>query len=266
MSGKLKHDKLVDAVKVLDLVLMVMPFVISWLLYYSGKTAAPYYRNGQVFLILLYSILYFSYCKLYGGFLVSLFRISEIIYSQALAALFSNAIIYIVLILLSKKLPSIIPLLIVFACQIALASIWAKAANEWYFRKFPPLNCIVIYDERIHIADLIESYGMKKKFKITRVITAEDCLKDMSILDETEAVFMTDVIGRGRNEILIHCVEKKIDVYTIPNIGDLIMSGARAIHLFHLPMLRVGDVSANKEFTIIKRTFDILISSLCLVI
>lgn len=44
------------------------------------------------------------------------------------------------------------------------------------------------------------------------------------------------------------------------------MSGARPIHLFHLPMLLVRRYNPSPEFVMIKRAFDILFSGLGLVI
>ena len=57
-----------------------------------------------------------------------------------------------------------------------------------------------------------------------------------------------------------------INVYVIPRVGDVIMSGARKMHMFHLPMLRVGRYNPNPEFLFIKRLFDILLSLVAIII
>lgn len=55
-------------------------------------------------------------------------------------------------------------------------------------------------------------------------------------------------------------------MYVIPRVGDVIMSGARKMHMFHLPMLRVGRYNPNPEFLFIKRLFDIILSLIAIII
>ena len=52
----------------------------------------------------------------------------------------------------------------------------------------------------------------------------------------------------------------------IPRIGDVIMSGAQPMHMFHLPMLRVGRYMASPEYLFVKRAMDIVLSLIALVI
>ena len=88
----------------------------------------------------------------------------------------------------------------------------------------------------------------------------------MSILDEVETVFLSGIHSHDRNIILKYCVAKGINVYVIPRVGDVIMSGARKMHMFHLPMLRVGRYNPNPEFLFIKRLFDIILSLIAIII
>ena len=52
----------------------------------------------------------------------------------------------------------------------------------------------------------------------------------------------------------------------IPRVGDVIMSGAKVMHMFHLPMLRVGRYHPSPIFLAVKRGFDILVSGIAIVI
>ena len=61
-------------------------------------------------------------------------------------------------------------------------------------------------------------------------------------------------------------MEKDIKVFVIPRIGDTLMSGARHMHMFHLPMLRVERDMASIEYLFIKRTMDIVLSLVALII
>lgn len=57
-----------------------------------------------------------------------------------------------------------------------------------------------------------------------------------------------------------------IQVYVLPRIGDVLMSAARPMHMFHLPMLRVSRYNPPPEYLFFKRLFDIISSGLVLLI
>ena len=77
---------------------------------------------------------------------------------------------------------------------------------------------------------------------------------------------MSGIHSHDRNIILKYCVENNITVFVVPRIGDTIMSGAHHMHMFHLPMLRVGRYNPQPEYLFVKRLLDIVISAIALVI
>ena len=52
----------------------------------------------------------------------------------------------------------------------------------------------------------------------------------------------------------------------IPRVGDVIMSSAEQVHMFHLPMMRVQRYNPNPLYLFLKRVFDIVCSLLGLII
>ena len=96
--------------------------------------------------------------------------------------------------------------------------------------------------------------------------SAEKCMDNLSILDGMEAVFLSGIHSHERNRILKYCVEKDIRAYVIPRIGDVLMSGAKRMHMFHLPILRVERYAPSPEYLFFKRFFDILLSLAALVL
>lgn len=60
--------------------------------------------------------------------------------------------------------------------------------------------------------------------------------------------------------------EHDIEVLMIPRIGDVLMSGAKSMHMFHLPMLKVKRYDATPEYLFIKRLLDIVLSLTALVV
>ena len=197
---------------------------------------------------------------------MSMYRISEIVYAQFLAAAVSDFIMYIVIWLLSKHLPNILPGVAALVGQLVLAAVWARSAHHAYFKTFPPRATAVIYDTRQGLEKLIGQYGLDGKYKVVATATAAECIENLSMLDGINTVFISGVHSHERNIILKHCVGKGINIFVIPRVGDVIMSGAWPMHMFHLPMLRVGRYMASPEFLFVKRAMDIVISLVALII
>ena len=263
---KLIHDTRLRLVKGLDIVLVTIPFVACWYCYYAERIAAPFYNKGNILMVFLFLVLYCVFARVYDALLVSMNRISEMLYSQMLAILISDGIMYIVLWLLSKHFPNILPALAALAAQMILAALWCYAAHRWYFTVFPPKRSGIVYDLRQGMESLIGEYGLTKKFDIQLTTTANECVENLHMLDELDAVFVSGVHSHERNIILKYCVARRIDVYVVPRIGDVIMSGAHRLHMLHLPILRVRYYSPTPEFVAVKRLFDILMSALAVIL
>ena len=263
---KFKHDLTLRFVKIIDVCLVTFPFFACWYWYYADKVASPYYAKGNLLIVALFFILYIILGRVYDGFWMSMQRISEIVYGQALAAAVCDAIMYLIIWLLSKHLPNILPGLAAFAAQLLLATVWAFAANHWYFRTFPPRATAIIYDERHGLLKLISEYGLEKKYDVQLTASVSECLDDLDMLYGMKNVFLSGIHSHDRNTILKFCVANGINTFVIPRIGDVIMSGARPRHMFHLPILQVGRYMATPEYLLIKRTMDIVISLIGIVI
>ena len=263
---KFKHDILVRIVRTLDAIMITVPFMMCWFLYYAPRISSPYYSKGNFLVVALYFILYIVFARLYEGMRMSVYRVSEIVYGQFLAAGVSDAIIYVVIWLLSKHLPNIMPGVAALAGQILMAFIWAFFAQRWYFHTFPPQKMAIIYDLRKGMNHLIDEYGLNKKYDVQKIIQVKACLDDLSILENVETVLLSGIHSHDRNIILKYCIANDKNVLVIPRVGDVIMSGAQPMHMFHLPMLRVGRYMASPEFLFVKRAMDIVISLVALVI
>lgn len=118
---KFKHDLLLRMIKLVDAVLMTIPFALCWYLYYSDRTASPFYAKGNLIVVLLFLVLFVIFGRIYDAFMMSIQRISEIVYAQFLAVAVSDLIIYVVICLLSKGLTNLLPGIAALVGQIILA-------------------------------------------------------------------------------------------------------------------------------------------------
>ena len=264
---QIKYNLSLRLVKGLNVVLITIPFAVVWFLYYSKQITEPYTWLGNTVIICLYFITYCILGRIYDAFWISLKRVSEMIYSQSLSAFIADGIFGIIISLLARRIPNVIPMFIALVFQILFATLWSGLAHRWYFSNFDAKRTVIIYDQRQGFGNLINEYGLKKKFKVRKVISIEDCLdQNMDCLDGMQVAFLCGIHSHPRNIVLKECIARGVTVYLLPRIGDVIMSGAKKMHMFHLPMLRVDRYSPNPEFIFIKRAFDIVSSGLAIII
>ena len=283
------HDKteqraIVRLVKSLNVLLVGLPFALAWAIYYSDQMRWRFYRRGNWLVIFLAIVLYYLLAHLYGGFLIHIKRISEIIYAQVLATVITDFIMLIVMWLLIRKVPNVLVMLVVFITQVILITFWTRKAHQWYFRHNPAKPTVIIYDEMEGLESLINQYGLDNHFNTLKTVSVEeihgagwDALsneekdahelkKIREILQGMDAVFLCCLHSHIRNQIIKYCVSQDINSWCIPRIGDVIMAGAEKHQLFHLPMLRVARYNPTPEYLILKRLFDIVVAGTALLL
>ena len=261
-----KHEIGLRFIKLINLLCMVAAFGVTWFFYYKYQMFNMFYFWGDVAVVAVFAVLYFYFCKTYDAFVISHYRIFDIIASQTLALLFTNGLMYAITVLLCKHFPNPFPLLLCFVDQISISIIWSCIAHWTYFKWFPAQKTIIVYDRRRGMQDLIEEYGLAKKFDVKKTASVEECLDDLSIIDDMEVVFLTGIHSHDRNFILKYCLYENKQVYVIPRIGDVLMSSAWQVHMFHLPMMRVQRYRPRPGYLFLKRVFDIVASLLGLIV
>ena len=258
------YRTVVRGVKLLNPALMTAAAVACWQLCYAVPGAA---NTTGLLIGVVFFVLYMTYGRIYESFLLSLVRITELVYSQALALLMSDGVFYVVLCLMERRLVTLLPLMGLFAAQLVLSVIWSVCAHRWYFAVFPAKRTAVIHDCGRDVGELIHTYELTKKFDVQRTVDVEECLSgNFAVLDGMQTVFLCGISSHNRNLILKQCVERGIAVYVMPRIGDIIMAGAKQMHLFHLPFLRVSRYDPAPEYLLFKRLFDIAVSACALIL
>lgn len=261
---KLSYKITLRLTKLLNILLMAVPLIIFGNVQHFWNTNE---KNMMILVIGGFLVLYTIYGKIYESFTISMSRVLEMIYSQSLALVMSDVLNFIMICLLKNQIIQPAPFIVVFISQLVLSVIWCTTVHVMYFKLYAPKRTIIIHNKEQKIEELIDTYGLKRKFDVQQTITAKECIKEeFKVLQEAEIVFLCGVRSHERNKILKRCIEKDITVYVLPRIGDLIMSSARKMHLFHLPFLKVGRYEPVPEYLLLKRIFDISVSVIALVI
>ena len=81
------------------------------------------------------------------------------------------------------------PIILVFLAHIVLSIIWSCLAQSWYYRTFPANKTVVIWDMRQGISKMIDDYDLTRKYKVVASVSAEECMEDLSILNDADTVY-----------------------------------------------------------------------------
>ena len=253
-------------VKMVNIVLLMIPFLICWILYYEPRTTTVGSKQVSVLVMIIFFFICYYFGQRLDCFRVSILQIRDVIFGEVLAVMITDIIMYILIWMLSIHLPNLIPGLITWGGQCAIGAIWAYVMHQSYFSTHPPLRTIVIYDERMGMENLIHTYGLEKRFNIKTVYPVESIMDKLEVMEEFDAAFLCGIHSRERNIILKHCINHKIKLFMIPRIADVMMRGSEQIHMLHLPILKTQRYKPSIEYQIIKRTMDIVVSGIATIV
>ena len=76
--SKFQHDVMLRVVKILNVLMIELPFAACWFLYYSHQTYANLAWEGHFAILGLFFILYIVLGKIYDAFWMSMQRVSEL--------------------------------------------------------------------------------------------------------------------------------------------------------------------------------------------
>ena len=263
---KKKRTLPLSFIKIINTFFVVAPFLLCWFLYYEPLTFTTKSKQVSTLLIVVYSLIFYTLCLKLDGFRASVMRVPELIYSQIIAAALTDVCAVIMIWIMSIWFPNLFPGFLCFLGQCAVIPPICWIEHTSYYKNHRPQKTMVIYDVRQGAENLVSAYGMEQRFEIVGVKAVEEALPHPQILDSVEVVFLCGIHSHDRNIILKECMYRDLQVYIIPRIGDVLMSGAEQMHMFHLPMLRSKRFQPLSEYRTIKRLADIIFSGIALIL
>lgn len=256
--------KFILSVMILSLEMVVFWYI--WLHYYNQKMEIPYNRTGHWLMVAVYGILLALFHTLYGGLRVGYLKTWNMIYSQTLASLSANAMIYLQITLLTKHFQTIVPLLVMCILEFSAICIWSFLANRIYRFLYPPRKVLLIYGEH-PVASLMGKFHTRNdRFVIGEIIHISAGIKAIQDkIEKYEGVVICDLPSHMRNMILKYCYKKSIRTYTTPKISDILVRSSESLHLFDTPLLLSRNNGLTFEQRVMKRGMDLVLSITALI-
>ena len=271
MDKEQRTDLYLLLVKVLLVAVDTAFFAAAWYLFYSKQLfVETFYGKGHLFVIALFVVLYVSLAKLYGGFDLTTSSASELSYGHAVAAVITAFFTYIVLWLLQRTLPNVLPLLAVMAGMILASALWSGPAVRLTNRLLPPKRTVLIYaySEAMENGQMIIN-NMPWRFALVGQLAVDgDPARTLAELKamNAEAVMICGVSSSVRNDIVKFCIAEKMEAYVRHNIGDYLINGAKTMQMCSLPVMLCQRCNPSVWYLVVKRGMDIVLSLAALVI
>lgn len=253
-------------IKILIILAMLFSFISVWQGFYSFSL---FDILSSALIVVSFLTVFVSFNVLYGGFRIGINRLHEIIYSQSLAAIFTNFIIYLELCLLARKMVSVVPLLLSLILQIAISFVGSYCANTVYFKIYPARRMIAVFENEASGTSLIKKMSkIPERFDISRGVSLMHYSVDdvKKLIDGYDGVIICDINSNIKYDILKYCYTKMKRVYVLPSSADIILGSSYHIQISDTPVLMCRNRGLTIEQEGIKRLFDIVFSAIGIVI
>ena len=248
----------------LEITILTLAYYITWMKGYDLEYFAykgKYVLMG-VYAVLLYALFLNSECTMFG----QLHR-GDLIMGQIISICLVNAITYLQLCLIANGVLPLSPMLTLTAVDIVIAIVLIFVYTSLYHRLYAPHDMLLIYGHRRGVELKIKMDTRKDKYNISGLISSDEGFdKIIQEIPKYDAVILNDVPAQLRNDLLKFCYRYRVRTYVSPKLTDIMLRGARNITLFDTPLLLVKGTGLTPAERVAKRTMDILLSALVLLI
>ena len=227
-----------------------------------------YYSNGYIVFFVLYLSLFIISGKMFDAFKIGDTTTTDLFLSHSLALLTTNTFIYVILCLITIRIISIWPIVILQIIEMIIMAFVLLLENRYVRRIFPPVRLVAIYGE--------EHYGLIGKLNnirdlsmsIVNTVALEDLdyRKIDKLLENVDGIVTLDVHHENKKKLFKHCYDRHLLVYDVPSITDMLLASSNILHIVDTPILKINKFGPDQLERAMKRTIDILGSLVLLIL
>lgn len=242
-------------------------FVLFWKDNYNEGIVFPFYYKGHWLVGTFYAFFFLTFSHIYGGMSYGYLKNTNIIFSQILALLCTNIVIYLEIVLLSAGFVEVVPMFELTAIQAVFLGGSTCIIDRLFRLLFPPHIITVLYQEYDPSELLRKVKTRKDRYRIQNTIDVNREWDELvGIIDKCDSILVYDVHSELRNKIVKYCYEKDIRLYLTPKISDILIRSSDNIHLFDSPLMLLRNHGLNFEQRVMKRLMDIVVSLIVIIV
>ncbi|MCD8154655.1 MAG: exopolysaccharide biosynthesis polyprenyl glycosylphosphotransferase [Clostridiales bacterium] len=210
----------------------------------------------------------------YGGYDIGKKKSKPIIYSLGLATFLTDMVTWLELNIMNVNAnnnesfqPDYIgQLILIILLQVAFIVMMAYLGNYIFFRINRPEKSIIITGS---LDSLNQIYSGVRKFKLQYDVEYMMDYRDpevLSCIEKCDTVFLYDIPVERRTELVEYCYRLMKNIYFNPEIADIVEINANHVVVDDISMICAGVKEFSLEQRIFKRTMDIVLSLVILVL
>ena len=258
---------LIQLTKLINILGSAYFFWNAWHFYYSPRFQIGQIGYGDILVILVYCIIQFLLNKTYSAYDIGNARAWSLFCSLCLADGVGLSIYILIMWIGWFDIPNPFPLMAVFGVQVVWNALWSVFVNRLYFRLYKAKKSAIIYKDDSDLFKFREMDRYGRRFEVVKHIKDPADIKSIKKeLDGIDAVFVIGIDATIRNELAEYLIDKRIVGYFVPHVGDVILAGARNLHLFATPTMCVSRAELSPEYMALKRVMDVVVSMLGIII
>ena len=210
----------------------------------------------------------------YGKFDIGKRKSKPIIYSIGLATIITDLITYVQLSIMNTnpdnnatlKFENIGLLIVVGCIQVIIIVCMTYFGNYIYFKiNRPEISCVITSSQN-SLNQIYRAVGKyKKQYNIQYILDYKDP-EIWNMILKCHTVFLYDVPVKQRTEVIEYCYRYMRNVYFNPEVSDVVEFNAQHIVLDDVSLMGAIVKELTFEQRIIKRSMDILVSLIGLVL
>jgi exopolysaccharide biosynthesis polyprenyl glycosylphosphotransferase len=252
---------------VLEIMVLSILYYFFWRFGYEQEPFPPYLGNGKYLLMAIYAVLCWFFMNSSEGFQFGNLRKLYLAIAQWIGLTIVNVITYFQLCLIANRMISPWPMLFLLAADLVVSTVFVFIYSSLYYRLYAPHDMVMVYGSDNAVNMKIKLDTRKERYNVSRLISADAGFDRIcEEIDKAESVIVNDIPAQLRNDILKYCYEHQIRMYMVPKITDVLVRGAHNISVVDTPMLLIKGTGLTIGQRFVKRTMDILLSLLALII
>lgn len=269
-NNLLKKNIVKQSYKIVSLLIMFLSASALW--YYN---ISPYWENGYTGYLtlalvgIMFCIIYWFFAKMYQALKIGIYRLTELMYFQVLAIVLADAALLFESIMWFhgfQKL-KIWSYLLGMVIQVVAMGVNIFIHNRLFALYDERRKILIVYGNDGYKTLIKKMQSKKYRYEIVGCYSDETSLEVLEDnIGKAEGIYLYEVDDQLKRKLVLFCDSISKDIYLTQSVEDLLTMGFDVSHTFDTPFIRTKRMPEKWYYAFIKRTIDILFSSMGLII
>lgn len=157
-------------------------------------------------------------------------------------------------------------LLIIISLECLCMALWIYIFHRLWLRFHPPASTVLICDDVKRGKEIAEKITRKSFTNRINTICEYDESRINSVLASHDAVVLVNAPLEKKNKLALECWDLQKELIIVPDVYELIVNNATLVQFDDIMTYKVKSIGLTLNQKIVKRTVDIIISALALVL